>query len=257
MNSEKFSTKNPFSQLAYLACEKHIEGQELKHPLGKLDCYIFYSTYISLLTSYIELSNTDNVDIYLMDGLEKFVQYLEIDVDSLPQYKLENYIKVRSNFYVEFFKGFSKYNFTTPINYPFFLKCFEIEDPYFEEFNYNETSYIDPFDIITLQLTFSVVLDNINVINKLYDNFNEVATDYKLLQWKNNKPNLLSNPLDFIEKLVIKPFEESRCNICGNFQLRERLELTQINDSEIGGLLLPVCQSCKENNITSEGSIEF
>ena len=257
MNNEKFSTKNLFSQLAYLACEKHVEGQELKHPLGKLDCYIFYSTYVSLLTSYIELSNTDNVDIYLMEGLEKFVEYLKIDIDALPQYQLENYIKARSNFYVTYFKDFSKYNFTKITNYPHFLKCFEIEDPYFENFENYELKYIDPFDIISLQLTFNVVLDNINIIDKLYDTFREVASDYKLKEWKNNKPRLLDKSFDFIEKLVINPFEESRCNICGNFELREQLSLVPISDSEFGSLLLPVCQSCKGKHINSEGWIEF
>ena len=257
MNNEKFSTKNLFSQLAYLACEKHVEGQELKHPLGKFDCYIFYSTYVSLLTSYIELSNTDNVDIYLMEGLEKFAEYLEIDVDTLPQYKLENYIKVRSNFFVKHFKEFTKYNFNSPAKFPYFLKCFEIEDPYFEKVEYDETSYIDPFDIISLQLTFTVVLDNINVIDKLFETLNEVANDYKLLPWKNNKPKLLSSPFDFIDKLAIRPFEESRCNICGDFELRERLVLVPINDSEFGGLILPVCQKCKEKHSTDDDYINF
>lgn len=257
MNNEKFSTKNHFSQLAYLACEKHLEGQELKHPLGKLDCYIFYSTYVSLLTSYIELSNTDNVDIYLMQGLEKFVEYLKIDVDTLPQYKLENYIKARSNFYVKFFRDFSTYNFTSQINYPYCLKCFEIEDPYFENFETDELKYIDHFDIISLQLTFAVVLDNINIIEKLYDTFKEVASDYKLKEWNNNKPRFLDNSFDFIEKLVINPFEESRCNICGNFELRERLTLAPINDSEFGGLILPICFQCKSKHSTDNGYINF
>ena len=257
MKSEKFTTNNPFSMLAYLACEKHIEGQELKNPLGKLDCYIFYSTYVSLLTSYIQLSNADNVDIYLMDGLRKFIDYLEIDVDSLPNFNVEDYIRARSNFFVNYIKEFPKYNFDKQIDYPYFLKCFEMENPYFEDFNYDKTSYIDPFDIMILKLTFAVVLDNINVIDTLYDTFNDNVKDYKLLPWKNNKPKLLSNPFNFIDKLVINPFQECRCNICGDFELRERLLLAPINDSEFGGLILPVCQQCKTKHSTSDDYINF
>lgn len=243
-----FNPDNVFAEIAYKATENQIRLQNLEHPIGKLDCYIFYSTYISLLTSYLHLSNTDNVDIYLREGLNSYLEFLRIEEDSFND-GFEYYLKARSTIFVKCIQVIGDVDFKTSTNIPLYIRLFEAED-------FTELDEVDDSNYNDLFKYFEFIKENLVWINSSYGNFKSRASLYKLETWEEGRASFFVSAPDFIEKLVILPFEESRCNICGDFELRENLEILPVS-SDGEGRLLPVCQNCKTKYIESNGWLEL
>lgn len=90
----KFRPKNGFAGLVYAAATPHMERQNLIHSHGKLECYIFYSTYVSIISSCLHPQHTDKVDQLLVNGIWDYKNFLNINKlishpDFLPLLKIE------------------------------------------------------------------------------------------------------------------------------------------------------------------------
>lgn len=239
-----FEPDNILSELAYIATEKQIKLQGLKHTIGKLDCYIFYSTYISLLTSYMNLSKVDDVEIYLKSDIKSYCKFLNIDEDSFD-YSFNNYLEERANLFAESIQVVNEVDFETSTNLPIYLRLFEAE-------NFTELYEVDDSNIDDLSRHFEILKENIDWINV---NFKSYAFLSSIVTLDEEQTDFIKAASLFIGKLVIMPFKESRCNICGNFHLRENLELLPVYDDY--ARLLPVCSGCKAKFMQPSGWIEL
>lgn len=241
INQSQFSKYNPITKMALVACENQILNQNLKYPIGKLDCFIFYSTYISLLTSFLELSNTDNIEFYLMEGINSYSESLGLEKDNFYQ-DFEEYVKSRSYIFTNAIK--EKYNFDLKKN-PDTLNYISL----FEANDFIEIEDVELSDTSMLFVYFDIIISNLKLIDDEFDIIKNNAKDHKLKGW--NTPAFVFNweAHEFIEHLVIKPFQENRCQICGDFVSRENLKLNSYYDSEYGhNLLLPMCENCYNKN---------
>lgn len=249
---QKFTPKNAFSTLAFLASERQIEYQNAIYPLGKLDCYIFFSTYISLLTSYLNLTNSDNIDLYLMEDLENYVAYMGIDTEVETGYNTNEYIKRRSGTFVESIDLLNKAeNFEVEITALEFIRYFQSKDP----MNYEQKDLENEAE---LRVFHVILLDNLEIIDSLYDKQKENAVLWKLAPWETKSEGFIRKASKLIEKVAVMPFEDPRCNICGSFEFRENLVKTLISDSDMGGtLILPVCKECRNKHLDEDGWINF
>lgn len=251
-NQYEFTNDNVFANIAYLACENQIRIQNLKYSIGKLDCFIFYSTYISLITSYLQLSNTDNVDIYLMEGINLYCDSLGLEKDSFYfDFDFEEYVKRRSNLFMEFIQEIDYVNFDTNLNIPYYIG-------YFEADGFIEMEEIELLNINNLSTYFEAIKNNLELINYNYKKINRQAHKYSINEWVEPNISFIKNAKDFIKSLAVYPFEEYRCNICGDLVSREKLKRLPIHDSDEGySLFLPVCKECEVKHIKPNGWIEF
>src|SRR5690606_12265088 len=212
----QLSNYNAIAKIALEACESHIKTQDLKYPIVKLDCLIFYSTYISLISSYLQLSNTDNIDIYLMEGINLYFDSLGLDKDDF-YLGFNDYVKSRSYLFSKSIQVIKEVNFETNSKTPYYIGLFEAND-------FIEIDDVELTDTILLAICFEYIKINLKLIDEKYEMINDKANFYKLEKWKRPAVTLIEVADIFIEKLVIYPFEESRCQICGNLDLRENLK---------------------------------
>ncbi len=252
MQVQKFVPKNIFSTLAYLATERQLEYQNSVYPLGKLECYIFFSTYISLQTSYLNLVNSDNVDLYLMEGLESYVEYLKIDTEYEAGLSANEYIKRRAGKLVKDIVNLQKVEmFEEEVTILKFIRHFQSEDP-------SNDIEIEEEKVNEIRVFNAILVDNLEIIDSLYEKQKENLSMLKLATWEKNCGDFLKNSSQLVESLAVMPFEEPRCNICGSFELRENLKNTFIDDSDMGmTLLLPVCDDCRKKHIAEDGFIHY
>lgn len=252
ISNGRFNPPNKISEMVWNAVMQHITKQKTTNIIGIYNCKIFYSTYISLISSYSNLSNTDNIEIYLNEGLEAFFEWAKInrerfksDTESfISYYSFEIIDPYVSYFSKIFFNEIKKFNSTMFFDTPYFMLLFEADRPTDEESIYDNESFID-IDILRIEEFFEIVQSNFKTINKNFDSLIIDKKDLKLSDWPLRKvDNMLSDTV-FFEKLVIKPFSETICQICGNYTLREELSL---NIEVEEGYILPMCEICATRN---------
>ena len=249
---QKFIPQNVFSTVAFLATEQQIEYQNIVYPLGKLECYIFFSTYLSLQTSYLNIANSNNVDLYLMEGLESYVEYLEIDTEYETGQSASEFIKSRAKKLVGEIENLFKVGIhQEDVTILKFIRSFQSDDP----INFNESN---EKNIDELKVYHVILLDNLDAINSLYEKQKENLSKLKLDNWEKKCSDFLKNVSNLIKTLAVMPFEDARCNICGSHEERKNLEKTYISDSDMGrSLILPVCNICRKKHLAEDGWIHF
>lgn len=245
--------------MAWKAVITHVEKQKLTHIIGLYNLKIFYSTYISLISSYSNLANTDNIEIYLNEGFESFFQWARINENRFKS-ESERFISYYSfelidpyviHFSKIFFQELKKFNshYNKEGASPQFIMLFDVEKPLdLEElesmvFTNKYDSHL--IDFIEEMNFIEIANDNFKKINQEYDLSLEFRNRLKLSPWKVGKIDNILEAESFFESLVIKPFNEARCQICGNFTLREELSLEVESDE---GWILPMCPKCKQKN---------
>jgi hypothetical protein len=252
----KFNPPNVFSDMAWNAVWNHVTKQKTTNIIGIYNCKIFYSTYISLISSYSNLSNTDNIEIYLTNGLETFFQWARINKNRFES-DSEHFVSYYSNelidpyinhfsllFYNEIKKMKPRYSYNH--NTPYFMLLFEIDSPKDDKEIYDEEYFFDnDIEISRIEDFYEIIYSNFETINNQFDLLLHEKDKLKLASWPTGKVTNIISDQDFFESLVIKPFNEARCFICGNFTSREELSL---NVEANEGWILPMCPRCKQNN---------
>jgi hypothetical protein len=254
-----FNPPNIYSEMVWNAVRNHSKKQKLTNIIGIYNCKIFYSTYISLISSFTNLSNTDNIEIYLNEGLESFFQWARIPENRFKS-ESEKFISYYSfeltdPYVLHFSKIFSQELMKFNSQYlfggdsPKFIVLFDVESPMDLDEIYKEIKYDDFYshlmDFIE-EINFTeIALENFNQINKQFDLNIQIKDKLKLASWEVGKVGKMLETESFYETLVIKPFNEARCQICGDFTLREELSLVVESDE---GWLLPMCPKCKVRN---------
>ena len=248
----RFNPPNKFSEMVWNAVLQHITKQKTTDIIGIYNCKIFYSTYISLISSYSNLSNTDNIEIYLTEGLESFFKWANISKERFKSHT-ENFIFYNSSeitdpylsyFSKFFFNEIKKFDSNNLFDTPYFMLLFEVDRPTDEKFIYDNENFID-IEISKTEEFFEIVQSNFKTINKNFDSLIIDKKNLKLSDWPLGKADNMLSDLGFFEKIVIKPFNETRCQICGNYTLREQLSLNIEIDE---GYLLPMCETCATKN---------
>lgn len=252
----RFNPPNVFSNIAWNAVWTHVEQQKTTNIIGIYNCKIFYSTYISLVSSYTNCSNTDNVELYLTNGLEAFFHWAGI---SENRFKLhtENFISYYSQDLIDpYVKHFSrlffneikslKERYSYSHHTPYFMLLFNVDSPIDDKEIYDDQLFFDSdVDPSTVDEFYDIIYSNFEMINNQFDLALKDKDRFKLEGWQTGRSKNMISDKDFFEKLAIKPFNEARCQICGNFTLREQLTLN-VEVSE--GWILPMCPTCKLKN---------
>jgi hypothetical protein len=248
----RFNPPNKFSEMVWNAVLQHITKQKTTNIIGIYNCKIFYSTYISLISSYSNLSNTDNIEIYLNEGLEAFFEWAKINRERfkshterfISYYSFEIFDPYLSYFSKIFFNEIEKFDSTHLLDTPYFMLLFEVDRPTDEKTIYDNEIFFD-IDISKTEQFLEIVYSNFKTINNNFDSLIIDKKNLKLSDWPIGKADNMISDITFFEKLVIKPFNETRCQICGNYTLREELSLNIEIDE---GYLLPMCENCATNN---------
>lgn len=249
----RFNPPNEFSEMVWEAVLTHVSKQKTTNIIGIYNCKIFYSTYISLISSYTNIANTDNVEIYLNSGLENFIQWAGVNKDRFKS-EAENFISYYSHDFIDpYVKHFSRifYNEIKSLGSdshltPFFMLLFDVDSPTDEKEIYDYEYFYDcDIELSRIDEFFEIVHSNFKVINNHFDSLISNKDKLKLASWSVGKADNFIFDHDFLEKLVIKPFEEARCQICGDLTLREELSLNIEVDE---GWILPMCKLCKTKN---------
>ena len=256
-SNNAFSPDNVFSELAWNAVLQHVKKQNIRNIMGLYNCKIFYSTYISLVSSYTNISNTEVVESNLESGLNSFFTWAKInenrfktDTENFVYYdsffSINPYIKHLSRIFYSEIKGFnSDYYFYN--HKPNFMIFFEIDRPMSEEVIYDEDYFFDlEMEYSRIDEFFDVIKSNLIYINDVYDSIISDPKNNYLLPSQNINPSKMIGDNNFFNNLVIKPFCEDRCQICGNFFNREELKLEKVYGE---GLIMPMCNSCSRNNL--------
>lgn len=241
--NSNYNPPNVFADIAYDAVLAHIikEGQLSK--IGMLNCYIFYSTYISLFTSLVNIKNTDNVDLYLAEGIDTLFDFLKLDIEDFNGFFNHDSIFDRENLggYVEdisiVFTNEIKKLLDNDVDIDFTL-LFNVDEPE------TQIEYIDVF--VNKNEHYELTKINIRIINAKYDLLLPESRNLKLEVWGENNSFDFADIDLFINELVVSPFKNSRCYICGNFELREKLKLESYSSDGI----FPMCMSCRIKNIS-------
>jgi hypothetical protein len=253
----RFNPPNIFSELAWNAVWTHVTKQNTKNIIGIYNCKIFYSTYISLISSYTNLSNTDNIEIDLNEGLKSFFQWAGInknrfisDSEKFISYFSDDLSDPYVNHFSRlFYNEIKELDPLFSINYstPYFMLLFEVDSPTDDNEIYDDQYFFDcDIEISRIEEFFEIVRLNFQNINAQFDLNLRDKDKLKLQSWPSGHAKNMISDKDFFKKLVIKPFSESRCQICGNYALREKLAL-KAESSE--GWVLPMCTECFEKNI--------
>jgi hypothetical protein len=248
----KFNPPNVFSEMVWNAVWTHVTKQNTINIIGIYNCKIFYSTYISLISSYTNLVNTDNIEIYLTEGLDSFFQWAGIDDDRFKS-ESEQFISYYSTKLIDpyinhfahlFFNEIKELKSTDLFSSrpPYFMMLFDVDSPKDDNEICNDEYFLDR-DIEQSRINefYKIIYSNFDIINNQFDSLLPQKDKLKLSSWPiGSARKMFSNP-DFFEKLVIRPFNEARCQICGNFALREELSLNVDPDE---GWILPMCPTC-------------
>jgi hypothetical protein len=253
----KFIPPNVFSEMVWNAVWSHIKKQNTTNIIGIYNCKIFYSTYVSLISSYSNLTNTNNVEIYLTKGLESFFQWAKINNDRFKS-DSESFISYFSHELIDpYINHFSRLFFNEikvleprySLSYrtPYFMLLFDVDSPKDDKEIYDEEYFFDSdIEPSRIEEFYEIIHSNFEIINTQFDLLLGQKDNLKLANWPVGKVGSMISDRDFFEKLVIKPFNEARCQICGNFTLREERSLN-VDVSE--GWILPMCPKCKQNNL--------
>lgn len=254
-----FNPPNIYSEMVWNAVRNHSKKQNLTHIIGLYNCKIFYSTYISLISSFTNLCNTDNIEIYLNEGLESFFKWARIPENRfksdsekfISYYSFELTDPYTLHFSRIFFQELKKFNsqYIKEGESPEFIVLFGLEAPLGleeidEKITYGEfDSHL--IDFIEYMNFIKIANENFNQINIQFDLNLQFKDKLKLAHWEVGKVSKMLETESFFETLVIKPFNEARCQICGDFTLREELSLVVESDE---GWILPMCPKCKVRN---------
>jgi hypothetical protein len=126
------------------------------------------------------------------------------------------------------------------------MLLFEIDSPKDEKDIYDDQYFFDcDIELSRIDEFYEIIYSNFEMINNKFDLALAEKDRLMLEKWPLGRVKSMISDKDFFEKIVIKPFNEARCQICGNFTLREELSLT-VEASE--GWILPMCQKCKQKN---------
>lgn len=245
--NKSFNPPNVFSEMAYDAVVAHILEQDTLPKVGIFNCYLFYSTYISLLTSYVKINNTDNVDLYLAEGINELYDFLKLEVDDF--YEFFNYDSIFSNDliggYVEEFSRLYINEFQKLMNYNFVfddVKDFEIV-LLFNTDEITQNTDLIAKDDFNLMNHLCLLRTNIHIINTKYDLSLSMSSSLKLEKWESKLYDFTQDDL-FLDTLIVYPFRKSRCFICGDLTLREELKLKPYLSDGI----FPMCTKCRNKN---------
>lgn len=253
----RFSPPNIFSEISWDAVWNHVKKQKTTNIIGIYNCKIFYSTYISILSSYTQLSNTDNIEIYLGEGLDSFFKWAGInknkfisDSDYFISYNsydlIDPYVNYFSDLFFNEIKSF-KSNGRNSHSIPYFMLLFEVDAPTDHKEIYDDQYFFEcDIEPERIEEFYEIIYSNFEMINNQFDLIQSEKVSLKLEGWEVNKSKNMIYDQDFFEKLVIKPFTDPRCQICGDFTSRDQLSLN-VEVSE--GWILPMCPNCKQNNI--------
>lgn len=242
--NNRFNPPNIFSEIVYEAVVAHIIVQKKNPNIGVFNCYIFYSTYISLLTSYLNLNNSDNVDLYLAEGMKAFFEFLKIEVDQ-DYYSYYNFdCTINSQFLGGYVEHFSNY-FTMEIDK--FNRDLDIYFNFFLLFTVNEITEIDelePIENTNFNEIIKIIKTNFTILNAKYDLILPLSKSLLLEKWAENQSFELIYDETFIKRLIIYPFQRSRCQICGDITFREELKISPYSSD--GNF--PMCIKCRIKN---------
>lgn len=254
-----FNPPNIYSEMVWKAVITHAEKQKLTHIIGLYNLKIFYSTYISLISSYSNLANTDNIEIYLNEGFESFFSWAKINENRfksdsekfISYYSFEltdPYVVHFSRIFLDELKKFNQHYYMGG-DFPKFIVLFNVNEPMDLEEIDNLITY-NEYDCHLMEFMqginfIEIANNNFKEINHQFDLSLEFRNRLKLAPWKVGKIDNILEANSFFDSLVIKPFNEARCQICGNFTLREELSLEVESDE---GWILPMCPHCKKRN---------
>jgi hypothetical protein len=241
--NSSYNPPNVFAEIAYDAVIAHTIKEGKLSKIGMLNCYIFYATYISIFTSHVNIKNTDNVDLYLAEGIDGFFDFLGLDIEDFSAFinwgdsvfereNIGHYVDAIS---VLFMNEITKI-FDNDVDLDFTLF-----------FNVNEAEInIKDVDVyINKKEHYKLTKTNILIINAKYDLLLPESRNLKLQDWEEYKSFDFLDVGLFIKELVVSPFQNSRCYICGNFELREKLKYEPYSSDGI----FPMCLSCRTKNI--------
>lgn len=237
---KKFSPPTHFSALAWNAADSHIRLSKIKHAQGKLEVLVFYSTYISLLTSCYFIDDADSIDLSLIEGINAYKDFLKLNDDDF-MFDFETFLRGRGKDYTDainkMLQNRSGIESEDGLFVPKFVCLFDSA----EETDYNNVASSDLFRIIELFSLIKIELKN--VIEPHYNS----AFPLEGLSTKTLNANKMfyHTGLTKLDSIVVLPFQESRCQICGDFTDRTELKLKTIHDSELeANVQLPVCSKC-------------
>lgn len=238
---QKFRPKNGFAGLAHAATELHIEKQKLKHTHGKLECYIFYSTYISVLTSCSYLQYADRVDQLLINGIYDYKNFLKIDEDDFP-FGFPSYIENRGRLYMNCIKKIlENLNINNGLTIHNFVLLFETTE-------LKDLEELDSSDLFKIMSSFDTIMLNLVVINS---NGYKYAAQIENMNVDAIQRFDLESSLK-IENLIILPFGEPRCMQCGI--ITDRIDLKAVpTDTEFGKYQMPTCSICRAKYSNDNG----
>lgn len=237
---QKFRPKNGFAGLAHAATELHIEKQKLKHTHGKLECYIFYSTYISVLTSCSYLQYADRVDQLLINGIYDYKNFLKIDEDDFP-FGFPSYIENRGILYSKSLKKmFGNKDDNSKSTIQKFVLLFETRE-------YKELEELD-LDLFRVMSSFDFLIHSIRVINS---NAYQYAASIEHI-YINPNIQIQQEVNSKIDDIVVLPFIKPRCMQCGI--ITDRTDLKAVpTDTEFGTYQMPTCSICRTKYSNDNG----
>ena len=126
------------------------------------------------------------------------------------------------------------------------MLLFEIDSPKDDKEIYDEEYFFEnDIEISRIDDFYEIIYSNFETINNKFDLLLNQKDKLELASWQTGKVKNMISDQDFLKNLVIKPFNEARCFICGDFTFREELSLNiEVNE----GWVMPMCPSCKQNN---------
>lgn len=216
LKKKKFHPPNEFAALVYQAVLRYIDGATELEELSKMDCYMFYSTYINLLASF----STEGVEFaeeMLLDGISDYKKYLKLDDTS-------------------FTSGFGMYRVEKAVFYT------EVIQERIDSLNGKLTT----ISLLSFETgdSFGMAEKNFLLINNSFNHFLSGLRNRWL--W-----DVTIEPCDFfikgsfhIDNLVALPFCLPLCQNCGELAMRSGLEMSNV-DTEKGARRMPICLDCR------------
>lgn len=241
-NKQKFRPKNGFSGLAYAAATPHMESQNLIHSHGKLECYIFYSTYISIISSCLHPQHTDRVDQLLVNGIWDYKNFLNINETNFPS-GFPAFVEDRGNLYSKSLKKmFGNKDDNSESTIQKFVLLFETRE-------YKELEELD-LDLFRVMSSFDFLIHSLRVINS--NGYQYAAA----IEHINVNPNIqIQQEVNSkIDDIVVLPFRKPRCMHCGTLTDRTDLKLVPTH-TEFGIYNMPTCSICRERYTDDDGYI--
>jgi hypothetical protein len=219
---KRFNPQNAFSSLAYEAVRRHIENykviddysKQATDDYNKLECYMFYTTYVHLLASF----STENINVIeqlLLKGI----------------YDYKNYLQLKDDIYTSDFK-----------------KHYASQADFYSEV------IQERIDTLNGKLTTVTLLNFEEADSDIVENnFTWINTSFQncLLQDVSRRYIATSDPIDFfrdgsshIDDMVAIPFCLPVCQNCGTLVGRSELEMCRV-DTEKGLRRISLCIDCR------------